>query len=271
MKKSAKSSRAPLAPLHNNSLRGESPRKAAKGGDRQSAKSFEHKTSNKLPTAQATKANKAIADLPDRAHNAGSKPARAQSPAKARKSVQLVTTSAVPGRSKTLARIKQGLKKPAEAPSAKQAAAGVPSAVLQLDRLHLRQRAAHQSASSLSENSSGLAPPTVVQAAAGTLAAAPLQIDTSTSPSVLRHWHLPATPSSISALLGSPETAAAGPAQWDVQKTVTQATPQPGVQGVGTPQDFSNVFDLDEVNMHCSAICTPGGSVTSCFPDGHQI
>lgn len=255
MRKSAKSTRAPLAPLHNNSLRGESPRKSAKGSGKQSVKSFGLKTSNKLHSAQATKADKANADLPDRAHHDDRKAAKTQSPAKARKSVQLVTTSAVPVRSDTLARLKQGLKK---APSAKQAAASGPSAVLPLDDLLIRHKAALQSASPLSAKSSGLAPPIVHQAAAGTLAAARQQTDASTPSSVTRHWHVPATPPSISAVLEPSETSAAGPAQWDVQNFRTQETPQPGVKGVGTPQDFSDVFDLDEVSrdMLCFAACT---------------
>lgn len=244
MRKSAKSNRAPLAPLHNNSLRGESPLKA-KGDGQQSVKSFGHKALNKLHVAQATKADKANADLPNRAHDAGRKAARTQSPTKARKSVQLVTTSAVPARSGTLARIKQGLKKPAEAPSAKPATASVPSAVLQLDGLLIKHRAAHQSASPLSAVSSGLALPTVDQAGAGTLAVSPLQTD-STPSSVLCHWHVPASPPCISALLGPSETPAAG--QLDVQDSVTHATPQSAVKGAGTPQDFSDVFDLDEVS-----------------------
>ena len=266
MRKSAKSTRAPLAPLHNNSLRGESPRRSAKGGGKQSVKSFGLQTSNKLHPAQATKADKANADLPDRAHHAGSTAARTQSPAKARKSVQLVTTSAVPARSDTLARLKQGLKKPAEAPSAKQAAANVPSAVLQLDGVLVRHKVALQGASPLSAKSSGLAPPMVDQAAAGTLAAAH---DASTPSSVMRHWHVPSTPPSISAVLGPSETTAAASAQRDVQNLLNQKTPQSGVKGVGTPQDFSDVFDLDEVSrdMLCFAACTPGWSVASGFND----
>ena len=248
MRKSAKSSRAPLAPLHNNSLRCESPRKTAKGDGKQDVKGFGHKASNQLHTA--TKVDKANADFPNRAHDAGRKAAKTQSPAKARKSVQLVTTSAVPARSGTLGRIKQGLKKPAEAPSAKQATAS----------LLVRPRAAQQSAAPLSAVSSGLAPPTVDQAGAGALAAAALQADASTPSSVLHQWHVPATPPSISALPGPSETTAAGNAPRDVQNSVTHATLQSGVKGVGTPQDFSDVFDLDEVScdMLYFAACTIG-------------
>ena len=270
MRKSAKSNRAPLAPLHNNSLRGESPRKTAKGDAGQSVKSLGHKTSRKLHTAQANKADKAVADLPDRKRDAASKAARTQSPAKGRKSVQLVTTSAVPARSDTLARIKQGLKKPAEAPSAKQAKASVPSAVLQLDGLLAGRKAARQSASPLSAKSSALAPP-IDQATAGTFAA-PLQTDASTPSNVLHHWHVPATPPSISALFGPPETTAPGPAQHSVHNSVTQAAPQSGVKGVGTPQDFSDVFDLDEVSRDilCFAACAAGWNVAD-FVDGHAL
>lgn len=259
MRKTAKSNRAPLAPLHNNSLRGDSPRKTAKGGGRQSVRSFGHKATHKLHNAEVPKADKANANLPDRAHDAGSKAARTQSPAKARKSVPLVTTSAVPARSKTLAKIKQGLKKPAEAPSAKQTAASVPSAVSQLDDLLIRHRAAQQSAAPQSAKPSAVVPSNVDQAGAATCTTAPLQTDSSTPSSVLRHWHVPAAPPSINALLGPSETSAASISTGrDVQNCLTQATAASEVRGVGTPQDFSDVFDLDEVSLdaHCSAACT---------------
>lgn len=256
MRKTAKSNRAPLAPLHNNSLRGDSPRKTAKGGGRQSVSSLGQKAAQKLHNAEVTKADKA--NLPDRAHNAGSKAARTQSPTKARKSVPLVTTSAVPARSKTLAKIKQGLQKPAEAPSAKQTAASVPSAVSQLDDLFVRNRAAQPSAAPRSTKPNAVAPSNVDQAGAATRSTAPMQTDASPPSSVLRHWHVPAAPPSIDALLGPSETAAAAISTGRaVQNCLTQGTPALEVKGVGTPQDFSDVFDLDEVSLdvQCSAAC----------------
>lgn len=246
MRKTAKSNRAPLAPLHNNSLRGDSPRRTAKGGGRQSVSSFGHKAAHKLHNTEVAKADKANANLADTAHD---KAARTQSPAKARKSIPLVTTSAVPARSKTLAKIKQGLKKPAEAPSAKQTAASVPSAVSQHDDLLIRHRAAQQSAAPQSAKPNAVAPSNVDQAGAATCTTAPLQADASTPSSVLRHWHVPAAPSSINALLGPSEaTGAAISTGTNVQNCLTQASPALEVKGVGTPQDFSDVFDLDEVS-----------------------
>lgn len=254
MRKTAKSNRAPLAPLHNNSLRGDSPRKTAKGGGRQSVSSFGHKAAHKLHNTEVAKDDKANTNLADRAHD---KAARTQSPAKARKSVPLVTTSAVPARSKTFAKIKQGLKKPAEAPSA----ASVPSAVSQHDDLLIRHRAAQQSAAPQSAKPNAVAPSNVDQAEAATRTTAPLQADASTPSSVLRHWHVPAAPSPINALLGPLEaTGAAISTGTNVQHCLTHATPALEVKGVGTPQDFSDVFDFDEVSydMQCSPSCTHG-------------
>jgi len=65
-----------------------------------------------------------------------------------------------------------------------------------------------------------------------------------------RHWRLPVTPPSIRALLGPLQTpAAAAAANRDAQYVPTQqqAVSDSTVQGAGTPQDFFDVFDLDEV------------------------
>lgn len=244
MRKTAKSSRAPLAPLHNNSLRGESPRKAGRGNDKQSVKSCGHKAANKLHTTSSTRADKAAGSLPD-VHGAGSKTAKSKSPTKVRKSVQLVTTSAVPTRSGTLARNKQGLNKPVGAPLAKQAAARTSSTVSHHDGSISENRAVHQSAEPQSAPSSTVAPAAADQIGAGILGFGSLPTDASPPSGVLSHWQVPATPPSISALLGTPEARLTR----DVQYFPTQATPESAVKGVGTPQDFSDVFDLDEVSL----------------------
>ena len=251
MRKTARGNRAPLAPLHNNSLRSDSPRKAAKGDGKDSLNSFGQKAAKKLHTAQLTKADKADARLPDRAYGADSKAARTKSPAKARKSVQLVTTSAVRARSATLARIKQGLKKP-EAPSAKQTAAKAPSAV---DGVLDQHRTARKSGALQSAKSDAMAPAIAEQAVPGTITTGSLQKDATTpSCGVLRHWQVPSTPPSINTLLGPPETTpGAITTGRDVQYLTTQATP--AVNGVGTPQDFSDVFDLDEVSLVSFMLC----------------
>lgn len=249
MRKTAKSSRAPLAPLHNNSLRGESSRKAANENDKHTAKSFGRKATNKLHIAPPTKADKPVGSFPE-ARSSGSKTTKPQTPTKARKSVQLVTTSAVPARSGTLARIKQGPNKPAGAHVAKQAAKSIPSTVLQLDGPPGGKRVARQSAAPQSTKPGTFAPAVASQVGAGTLGAGSLQTDASPPLSVLSNWQVPATPPSISALLGTPEASlGAINIGTDLQYFPTHATPESAVKGVGTPQDFSDVFDLDEVSL----------------------
>ena len=242
MRKTAKSSRAPLAPLHNNSLRGDSPRKDDIGNDKQTVKSLGRKAVNKLHTAPTSKADKAEGSRPE-ARSAGSKTAKTKSPAKARKSVQLVTTSAVPARSGTLARIKQGPNKPGGAPLAKQAATSTSSIVSRLDGPFVRSRAAHQSAASQSAQPANVAPAAADRLGGDALGSS--QTQASPPLGVLSHWEVPATPPSISALL-APEASLGR----DVHYFPTQATPQSAVKGVGTPQDFSDVFDLDEVSLN---------------------
>ena len=81
--------------------------------------------------------------------------------------------------------------------------------------------------------------------------------------STLDRWYLPATPPSIRATLGlldSPDVAVAPGLDAQYVTVRQEASPLSAVLGVGTPQDFSDVFDLDEVGFRlltdaCAIIC----------------
>ena len=261
MRRTSKGNRAPLAPLHSNSLRADVPRKSvAKAEGKQSQKETKSSSvSERRVTKQAGKAD------PQAEQSAGSKTARDKSPTKSRKSVQLITTSAAPARSETLRSVKEDIKRAA---SCKPAA----SDASQLSRCLAKHKAAQQTAAERSAKprlsaprlagASKLADGPKVQADAG--AEASTQADALTSDlSALRHWQLPATPPSISAVLatrGAP--AGAINVSRQPQYLQTQATPQSTVHGVGTPQDFSDVFDLDDVSR-CMSMCHMSSVTTS--------
>ena len=264
MRRTAKGTRAPLAPLHNNSLRGDSPRKAVTKADvRQILSSVGQKPVNKQRKAPQAKPNKADLEAAREVQDASSKTAVARSPTRSRKSVRLVTTTAAAAKSETAARIKQEINKIAEAPSCKQTAVAPTSVASQLDRRLVKRRAAKKTSAQQSAQSGALASATaghddLLQAPrteAGICATSSTQADAITpSPGALRHWQVPATPPSISALLGALKTpAGVVSTSRDMQYLPTQATPQSAVHGVGTPQDFSDVFDLDDVSLCISA------------------
>lgn len=248
MRRNAKGTRAPLAPLHDNSLKGDSPSKLLNGTKmdaKQSAARVTNKPATKSSTSQVKLSDKAVANLARSTYLTGNKTARKSSPVKPRKSVQLVTTSAAQSRSETLARIKQAVRKPGR--ETQPAGLGRPA----------RQLAASASATRQTEAD--------MQDAAHGIAGAPAGAQSTEPPTILddaepdaqtpanvtqRHWWLPVTPPSIRALLGPLQTpAAAAAANRDEQYVPTQqqAVSDSTVQGAGTPQDFFDVFDLDEV------------------------
>ncbi len=253
MRRTARGNRAPLAPLHDNSLRGDSPRSSltgAKADTKQGTAKSTKPASKPSTTTQAKLLDKAGADLAKLSHN-GSKSARRSSPVKPRKNVQLVTTSAAPPRSETLARIKQAVRKPAEQRAIKPqpAVTGKPStqqtvpagAVLQANVVRMQGNKVVLAGASLSIPPAD--PPT-------TAAVSDAQTPADES-SLLRHWQLPVTPLSIRALLGpleSPSAEASVSRDAQYLPTQRQATPASTVLGAGTPQDFSDVFDLNEVS-----------------------
>lgn len=233
MRRTAKGSRAPLAPLHDNSLRSISPRRLdAKADAKQTAKPS-HKAA---PKANSTLQlpDKADAKLAKTTHLTGSKTARRSSPSKQRKKAQLITTSAAQPRSETLARIRQAVRKPAGTgkPSGQSGAAATTA---QQPVAH-----AHAATAEVSVMASSLEHPTS------------LAVHTELTPAstTLRQWQLPVTPPSIRALLGPMETPPVAAASGRDVPTQHQAPSVSTVHGAGTPQDFTDVFDLDEVMFY---------------------
>ena len=264
MRRTAKGNRAPLAPLHNNSLRGDSPRQAVTKADgKQSLSSVGQKPVNKLRKAQQAKPKKADLLAPQSVQDASSKTAGERAPAKSRKAVPLVTTTAAPAKSGTVARIKQEINKTAEAPSSKQTAVACTSAASQLGGQLARRRAAQQTSAQQSAKSGALASVPAghadltgaPRAGAGIIAAGSAQADATTpSSAALHQWQVPATPPSIGALLRTLKSPAGmvSPSR-DTKYLPTQTTPESAVHGVGIPQDFSDVFDLDDVSFYTPA------------------
>ena len=251
MRRNAKGIRAPFAPLHDNSLKGDSSHKLPNGTKmdaKQSAARLTTKPATKSSTSQVKQSDKAVANLARSTNPIGNKTAAKSSPVKPRKSVQLVTTSAAQSRSETLARIKQAVRKPGR--ETQPAALGRPT----------RQLAASASAARQTEADTQDAAHGVAGAPASAQSMEPLaklddaEPDAQTPANVTqRHWRLPGTPPSIRALLGPLQTpaAAAATANRDMQYVPTQqqTVSDSAVQGAGTPQDFSDVFDLDEVTL----------------------
>lgn len=248
MRRNAKGPRAPLGPLHDNSLKGDSSHKLLNGTKmdaKQSAARVTNKPATKSSTNQVKLSDKAVANLARSTYPTGSKTAGKSSPVKPRKSVQLVTTSAAQSQSENLARIKQAVRKP-----------GRETQPAGLGRL-TRQLAASASAARHTESETQDAAHGVAGACAGAQLTEPLatlddaEPDAQTPANVTqRHWRLPGTPPSIRALLGPLQTpAAAAAATRDLQYVPAQqhTVSDSAVQGAGTPQDFSDVFDLDEV------------------------
>ena len=240
MRRGAKSNRKPLAPLHNNSLRADAARAPCAIGKNEARSSAASRGKTKLDDAERKLTGPASADLLESKDKSQCKTGTKASPTKARKSSQLVTTSAA-SRSETLARIKKAVKKPAGNASAGPAAKAT-SAASRLNAIAVRRQAAAGKPSSpaqpaLPEQAKPEAeaavtapvniasnlhqqPPTPLPAQQdGKCSLTPAREDaTASAISCLNHWHLPATPPSISALLGpleSPQVAKA-PSQ-DVQ------------------------------------------------------
>ncbi|DBB04169.1 hypothetical protein WJX77_012163 [Trebouxia sp. C0004] len=258
MRRNAKGTRAPLAPLHDNSLKGDSSHKLLNGTKmdaKQSAARVTNKPATKSSTSQVKLPDKAVANLARSTYPTGNNTAGIPSPVKPRKSVQLVTTSAAQSRSETLARIKQAVRKPGR--ESQPAGLGRPT----------RQLAASASAARQTEADMQDAAHGVAGASAGAQSMEPpaelddAEPDAQTPANVTqRHWRLPGTPPSIRALLGPLQTpAAAAAANRDEQYVPTQqqTVSDSTVQGAGTPQDFSDIFDFDEVSGQ-----TPGGAAT---------
>ena len=250
MRRASKGSRAPLAPLQGNSLRDDSARKSvAKGDSKQSFNSYGRKPPSKPQTARV---NRADPELANSAQDTGNHAARAKSPAKVRKSVQLVTTAAAVSRTGSLAKVKQGRRKSAEATSVKQSRP-VLSANAQSVDLAAKSMTDAESTAQHAARASTLPQATTGNAAspagAGMTVPASVQADECTPPYVtLRHWQTPATPPSINTLLGLAQSPPGGVCiSRDGSCQPAHATPQSAVDGAGTPQDFSDVFDLDVV------------------------
>lgn len=251
MRRNAKGTRAPLAPLHDNSLKGDSSHHLLNGTKmdaKQSAARVTNKPAPKSSTNQVKLPDKAVAVLARSTYPTGNKTAGKSSPVKPRKSVQLVTTSAAQSRSENLARIKQAVRKPGR--ETKPAGLGRPTR-----QLVASASAARQTGADTQDAAHGVA-----GAPAGAESTEPLaklddaEPDAQTPVNVTqRHWRLPGTPPSIRALLGPLHTpaAAAATANRDVQYMTTQqqTVSEFAVQGAGTPQNFSDVFDLDEVTL----------------------
>ncbi|KAL0040933.1 hypothetical protein WJX79_010451 [Trebouxia sp. C0005] len=91
MRRNAKSNRAPLAPLHDNSLKGDSSHKLFNGTkmDAKSAARVTNKPTAKSSTSQVKLSDKAVANLAGSTYLTGHKTAGRPSPVKPRKTVQL--------------------------------------------------------------------------------------------------------------------------------------------------------------------------------------
>ncbi|DBA67536.1 TPA: hypothetical protein ACH3X2_001814 [Trebouxia sp. C0005] len=257
MRRNAKSNRAPLAPLHDNSLKGDSSHKLFNGTkmDAKSAARVTNKPTAKSSTSQVKLSDKAVANLAGSTYLTGHKTAGRPSPVKPRKTVQLVTTSAAQPRSEKLARIKQAVRKSGR--ETQPSGLGRPTRQLAASASAARQTetdmqdAAHAIAGALS-GAQSTEPPAKLDDA---------EPDAQTPANVTQcHWRLPGTPPSIRALLGplqTPAAAAATNSDMQYMQTQQQTVSDSAVQGAGTPQDFSDVFDLDEVSGQ-----TPGGAAT---------
>lgn len=265
MRRTARTTRAPLAPLHDNSLRGDSPRNAittAKAATKPGSAKGTNTAASKPCTAKVKLPARADADQPSVTQRTGSKPARKASPAKPRNNVQLVTTSAVASRSENLARIKQAVKKPAE-PAAKMQPAQTSSAAILRNTISVRRQAVSKdavqeaAAAALAKQGADTDLAGVYATAASAGAAqdscATTMADVQTPVNTpLHHWQVPATPPSISALLGALETPASVNRDKQYLPAQQQEASATTVLGVGTPQSFSDVFDLDEVIHVCA-------------------
>ena len=276
MRRGAKNSRVPLAPLHNNSLRADVTRPPLTKGKEERKSAIANRSKAKIDNALKLP-GPASADLSESRDESKCKTGTGASPAKTRKSSQLVTTSAA-SRSETIARIKKAVKKPAGNASAGPATR-VTSAASRLNAIAARRQAvaekppqqAQPSTAALTERAKPEAgavvvapgdslpklhqqPPsaTALQQSEGCSHTPAAEDATASAITSLKYWHMPATPPSVGALLGpleSPQVAST-PRQ-DVQYLPLQqaASPSSGVVGTGTPQDFSDVFNLDEVHM----------------------
>ena len=225
-----RSVRAPLAPLHSNSLHADSPRCQEDLAKRETKKGL-----TKLdPKAQA-KADAAIKGSTVLQHTfrpsqkpsrpAAGKSARASSPAKARRSAPLVTTNA-------------------------QSQAGAPAGKVTAPHSANTSRS---STSVSARSGKAAAHSTAIRAPAVTaVPAAPLNA----SPDALSHWHIPGSQPHLDAVLTPLDTPAASRRD-TMYFPPHQVTPASTVQGAGTPQDFSDVFDLESVSGQ-----TPGGCAT---------
>ncbi len=250
MRSNAKGTRAPLAPLHDNSLKGDSSHQLINGTKmdaKQSAARVTNKPATKSSTRQVKLPDKAVAVLARSTHPIGNKTAGKSSPVKPRKSVQLVTTSAAQSRSENLARIKQAVSKPGR--ETQPAGLGRPTR-----QLAASANAARQTGADTQDAAHGIAgAPAGAQSTEPSAKLDDAEPDAQTPANVTqRHWRLPGTPPSIRALLGPLQTpAAAATVNRDMQYVPTQqqTVSESAVQGAGTPQDFSDVFDLDEVTL----------------------
>ncbi len=248
MRRNAKGTRAPLAPLHDNSLKGDSSHKLVNGTKmdaKQSAARVTNKPATKSSTSQVKLSDKATAKLAGSTYPTHNKTVGKSSPVKPRRSVQLVTTSAAQSRSENLARIKQAVRKPGR--ETQPAGLGRPTR-----QLAASASAARQTGADTQDAAHGIAGAPASAQSIEPLAKLDAEPDAQTPANVTqRHWRLPGTPPSIRALLGPLQTpaAAAAAVNKDVQymPTQQQTLSESTVQGAGTPQDFSDVFDLDEV------------------------
>lgn len=232
--KSRRSTRAPLAPLHSNALHVDSPRVQESLAKRETRKAVADGDSKAPTKSLALAKGSALLHKPSRQSQKPSRPAaataaKALSPAKLRKSVPFVTTIL-------------------HAHSGSQTARGpIPAkhaslvATTQPRQSNIATSANIRSTAALVDIPSE-APVTAVTAQPA-----------NASPGVLSHWHTPGTQPHLDAILTPLDTPAASRRD-TMYIPAPKGTPASTVQGAGTPQDFSDVFDLESVSGQ-----TPGG------------
>ena len=222
-----RSVRAPLAPLHSNSLHAGSPRCQEDLAKRETKKALTKLDPKAQAKVDASTKGSALLQHTSRPSQKSSRPAAgksatASSPTKVRKSVSLITTIA---------------QSQARAPAGKVTAA----------HLANTQRSS-TSASARNGNAVAHGISTTAPAVAAVTAD-----PRNASPDALSHWHIPGSQLHLDAILTPLDTPAASRRD-TMYFAPPQATPASTVQGAGTPQDFSDVFDLESVSGQ-----TPGG------------
>lgn len=235
--KSRRSVRAPLAPLHSNSLHAGSPRVQeglAKRETKKSAAEVDSKASTKsVAVAKTSKPSHKQAQTNQKAsRSTTSQTSRGLSPARTRKTRPLAANNL---------QANSGAQTSRAAPPARHAS------------LISTTQPRHTQTSSRSTSADAQH---TFTPAAGARATAVTATPANASPGVLSHWHTPGTQPHLDAILVPLDTPAASRRD-TMYIPAPKGTPASTVQGAGTPQDFSDVFDLESVSGR-----TPGGRAT---------